>query len=135
MSAARNAELTLSILSGLLDLLNLSVPGASFWSAYGGLPAYVPAEVLERSVVARGDGDRDEPTARRGAQLAVLASAELPTLPHKVCDQLVDLFVPAVVHESPPLMQQQENLISAMKSPDTVPNRIQEKSGGCSGAP
>lgn len=72
-----------------------------FRSVCGGLPAYVPAEVLERSVVARSAGDRHEPSARWGAQLAVLASAELPTLPYKVCDQLVDLFVPAVVHEIP----------------------------------
>ena len=30
----------------------------------------------------------------------MLASAELPTLPHKVCDQLVDLFVLAAAHEN-----------------------------------
>ena len=71
------------------------------WS--GNLPAYVPTEVLDRSVVARSAGDRHEPTARWGAQLAVLASAELPTLSYEVCDQLIDLFVPAIAHESPPV--------------------------------
>lgn len=79
-------------------------------------------------MVARSAGDRHEPSTRWGAQLAVLASAELPTLPHKVCDQLVDLFVPAVAHEIPLLMQQQEDLFLALKSPDTKPNRILEKS-------
>jgi hypothetical protein len=58
----------------------------------------------------------------------VLASAELPTLPHKVCDQLVDLFVSAVAHKNPLLIQQQEDLFFALKSPDTKPNRILEKS-------
>lgn len=74
-----------------------------FRSVCGDLSAYVAAEVLERSVVARSAGDRHEPCARRVAQLAVLASAELPTRPHKVFDQLVDLFVPAVAHEIPPV--------------------------------
>lgn len=54
-------------------------------------------------MVAWSAGDRHEPSARWGTQLAVLASAELPTLAHKVCDQLVYLFVPAVAHEIPPV--------------------------------
>jgi hypothetical protein len=86
-------------------------------------------------VVARRTGDRHESSSRWGAQLAVLASAELPTLVHKGCDQLVNLFVPAVAHESLLLMQQQEDLFLALQSPDTVPNRILEKSVGCLAAP
>lgn len=74
-----------------------------FRSVCEDLSAYVAAEVLERSIVARSAGDRHEPYARRVAQLAVLASTEMPTLPHKVSDQLVDLFVPAIAHEIPPV--------------------------------
>jgi len=65
----------------------------------------------------------------------MLVSAELPTLAHKVCDQLVDLFVPAVAHESPLLMKKQEDLFLALQSPDTAPNRILEKSVGFLSAP
>ncbi len=64
---------------------------AAFRSAFGDLPAHVPAEVLECSAVPLIAEGRHEPSAGWGAQLAVLASGESLTIAHKVCDQLVDL--------------------------------------------
>lgn len=64
---------------------------AAFRSVFGNLPADVPAEVLDCSVVALRAEDRHEPSARCGAQLAVLASGESLAIAPKVCDQLADL--------------------------------------------
>lgn len=63
---------------------------AAFRSAFGDLPAHVPAgdECSAVPLIAEG---RHEPSAGWGAQLAVLASGESLTIAHKVCDQLVDL--------------------------------------------
>lgn len=69
-------------------------------SACGDLSAYAMAEVQKCSVAARSAGDSHETYARRAAKPAVLASAEMRTLTHKVCDQLVDLFVLAAAREN-----------------------------------
>ena len=39
--------------------------------------------------------------------VVVIAHVRVPTLVHKVCDQLINFFVSAVAHESLLLMQQQ----------------------------
>ena len=79
-------------------------------------------------MIARSAWDRHEPSAKWGAQLAVFASAEVPTLAHKVCNQLVNLFILGVAQEFPLLMKQQEDLFLATQSLDTKPNQILEKS-------
>ena len=64
---------------------------------------------MNSAVITGGAWDRDETSARWGSQFSVLASAKCPSVPHKVSNELVDLFVVTVAHEFLLLMQQQED--------------------------